>query len=53
MPVFKESFDNIIGYINIKDILPHLLNPDETIKFDINYDILQKRETTNYIKDNK
>lgn len=25
----------------------------ETIKFDINYDILQKRETTNYIKDNK
>jgi magnesium and cobalt transporter len=36
MPVFKESFDNIIGYINIKDILPHLLNPDETIKFDIN-----------------
>jgi hypothetical protein len=25
----------------------------ETINFDINYDILQKRETMNYIKDNK
>ena len=25
----------------------------ETIKFDINYDILQNCETTNYIKDNK
>jgi replication fork clamp-binding protein CrfC len=25
----------------------------DTIKFDINYDLLQKKETKNYIKDNK
>jgi hypothetical protein len=25
----------------------------DTIKFDINYDLLQKKETINYIKDNK
>lgn len=35
MPVYKEELDNIIGFINIKDILPYLLAPKENQVFKI------------------
>ena len=35
MPVYKKELDNIIGFINIKDILPYLLNPQENSNFNI------------------
>ncbi len=35
MPVYKEALDNIIGFINIKDILPFILNPQDHQKFEI------------------
>lgn len=33
MPVYKKSLDNIIGFINIKDILPYLLKPQDNPNF--------------------
>lgn len=33
MPVYKESLDNIIGFVNIKDILPFILKPKENLNF--------------------
>lgn len=35
MPVYKEELDNIIGFINIKDILPYLLVPKDNPIFKI------------------
>lgn len=35
MPVYKNELDNIIGFINIKDILPYLLQPKENPDFNI------------------
>ena len=35
MPVYKGDLDNIIGFINIKDILPFLLNPQDNPVFSI------------------
>ncbi len=35
MPVYKEELDNIIGFINIKDILPYLLIPKDNPVFKI------------------
>ncbi len=35
MPVYKKALDNIIGFINIKDILPFILNPQDHPKFEI------------------
>lgn len=35
MPVFKNNLDNIVGYLNIKDILPYLLDSEKKEKFDI------------------
>lgn len=35
MPVYKNELDNIIGFINIKDILPYLLKPNENKDFNI------------------
>lgn len=35
MPVFKEDLDNIIGFINIKDILPYLLHSQNYSDFNI------------------
>lgn len=35
IPVYKEELDNIIGFINIKDILPYLLTPKDNPNFKI------------------
>jgi magnesium and cobalt transporter len=35
LPVFKEDLDNIASFINVKDILPYLLNPKENPNFKI------------------
>lgn len=35
IPVYKEELDNIIGFINIKDILPYLLLPKDNPNFKI------------------
>ncbi len=37
MPVYKGELDTIIGFINIKDILPFLLEPASNIKFNIEH----------------
>jgi len=29
LPVYRESHDNVIGFIHSKDTMPYLLNPDE------------------------
>src|SRR5262249_49164336 len=28
LPVYRESLDNVIGFIHSKDVLPHLLRPE-------------------------
>jgi CBS domain containing-hemolysin-like protein len=28
LPVYRESFDDVIGFIHSKDVMPYLLNPD-------------------------
>ena len=35
MPVYKQDLDHIIGFINIKDILPYLLDPEKNTEFSI------------------
>ena len=35
MPVYKENLDNIVGFINIKDIFPYFIMPEEKNKFAI------------------
>jgi CBS domain containing-hemolysin-like protein len=37
LPVYKESFDDVIGFIHSKDVMPYLLHPD---KFSLD-DVLQ------------
>jgi CBS domain containing-hemolysin-like protein len=29
LPVYRESFDDVIGFIHSKDVMPYLLNPDK------------------------
>jgi len=29
LPVYKESFDDVIGFIHSKDVMPYLLHPDK------------------------
>jgi magnesium and cobalt transporter len=35
MPVFQNDLDKIIGFINIKDIMPYILNAKDKAEFDI------------------
>jgi CBS domain containing-hemolysin-like protein len=35
MPVYKDDLDNIIGFVNIKDIFPYLVKPLEYSEFQI------------------
>jgi magnesium and cobalt transporter len=35
MPVYRSDLDNIIGFINIKDILPYIISPKDNPKFKI------------------
>src|SRR5215813_5119000 len=28
LPVYRESFDDVIGFVHSKDVMPYLLNPD-------------------------
>ena len=41
MPVFKGELDNIVGFVNIKDIFPYLVKPKENPKFNID-NVLRK-----------
>ena len=41
MPVFKGELDNIIGFVNIKDIFPYLVKPQDNPIFKID-DVLRK-----------